>query len=119
MLLSETPNEATRHCVLRRVLGHTDYRRVVVRVVTRCLVVMVNWGHLTAIVDEQAMDDGLWAEPESIVEAYLQSALRRLHAAIEAAMNPKVVVTINNIDREGNPIDWNEFCEAIGPPPAV
>jgi hypothetical protein len=37
-----------------------------------------------AIVEEQACDDGLWFIAEHVTEAYLQSELRRLHAAIEA-----------------------------------
>ena len=36
------------------------------------------------IVDEQAEDEGLWFVAEHASEAYLQSELRRLHAAIEA-----------------------------------
>ena len=35
------------------------------------------------VVDEQAEDEGLWFVAETITEAYLQSALRRLHAAVE------------------------------------
>lgn len=35
------------------------------------------------IVDEQAGDDGLWFIAETCAEAYVQQALRRLHAAIE------------------------------------
>jgi hypothetical protein len=31
----------------------------------------------------QAMDPGLWFEPTTAVEAYLQAALRELHAIIE------------------------------------
>ena len=38
---------------------------------------------IRAVVDKQAEDDGLWADAESIVEAYLQQGLRRLHAVIE------------------------------------
>ena len=42
-----------------------------------------------SLVDEQAEDEGLWSVPlvdgtQSIVEAYLQQELRRLHAIIEA-----------------------------------
>ena len=37
-----------------------------------------------SLVDEQAEDEGLWSGSESIVEAYLQQELRRLHAIIEA-----------------------------------
>lgn len=36
-----------------------------------------------AIVAEQADDDGLWFVAETCAEAYLQKALRELHAAIE------------------------------------
>ncbi len=35
------------------------------------------------LVDEQAKDNGLWFQPHYASEAYLQMALRRLHAAIE------------------------------------
>ena len=35
------------------------------------------------VVDEQAEDEGLWFVAETMTEAYLQSALRRLHAAVE------------------------------------
>lgn len=39
---------------------------------------------LQAIVDEQAEDMNLWRVVDaSLVEEYLQAALRRLHAAIE------------------------------------
>ena len=39
-----------------------------------------------SLVDEQAEDEGLWLPEgtQSIVEAYLQQELRRLHAIIEA-----------------------------------
>ena len=37
-----------------------------------------------SLVDEQAEDEGLWSGSESIVEAYLQQELRRLHAIVEA-----------------------------------
>lgn len=40
---------------------------------------------LRVIVEEQAHDDGLWFIAEHAAEAYLQQALRRLHAAIERA----------------------------------
>lgn len=36
-----------------------------------------------AVVDEQACDEGLWFLPQTITEAILQRALRRLHAAVE------------------------------------
>ena len=39
---------------------------------------------LRAVVDEQAEDDALWCETSSIVEAYLQQELRRLHSIVEA-----------------------------------
>ena len=42
-----------------------------------------------AVVDAQAEDDGLWFEAQTAPEAYLQQALRRLHAVIETP-NAKV-----------------------------
>lgn len=38
------------------------------------------------LVGEQAEDDGLWFQAVTAPEAYLQQELRRLHAAIEAAV---------------------------------
>ena len=35
------------------------------------------------MVDEQALDDGLWFVAETAAEAYLQQELRALHACIE------------------------------------
>jgi hypothetical protein len=40
---------------------------------------------LLEIVREQADEEVLWCIPDSIVEAYFQQELRRLHAAVEAA----------------------------------
>lgn len=36
-----------------------------------------------AVVDEQAEDEGLWFDAETVGEELLQQALRRLHAAVE------------------------------------
>jgi hypothetical protein len=41
------------------------------------------------VVHEQAADDGLWFIAATAPEAYLQAALRRLHAAVEAAPAPQ------------------------------
>ena len=38
---------------------------------------------LKALVDKQAKDEGLWFNAKYVTEAYLQNALRELHAAIE------------------------------------
>ena len=38
-----------------------------------------------AVVDEQAEDEGLWFTAQTATEAYLQAALRRLHAVFETA----------------------------------
>ena len=35
------------------------------------------------VVNEQAEDEGLWCHPHYASEAYMQQALRRLHAAVE------------------------------------
>lgn len=40
---------------------------------------------LQELVDRQAEDNGLWFQAETAPEAYLQAALRELHAAVEAA----------------------------------
>ncbi len=37
-----------------------------------------------ALVHAQAEDEGLWFLAETATEEYLQAALRRLHAAVEA-----------------------------------
>ena len=42
------------------------------------------WAEVIALVDEQAEDEGLWFQAETMPEAYLQQELRRLHAAIES-----------------------------------
>lgn len=39
--------------------------------------------HVEGLVADQANDPGLWFVPQTASEAYLQQALRRLHAAIE------------------------------------
>jgi hypothetical protein len=38
---------------------------------------------VSAVVEEQAKDEGLWFQAETAMEAYVQTALRRLHAIIE------------------------------------
>ena len=38
---------------------------------------------LEAVVAEQAADDGLWFQADSIIEAYFQQELRKLHEIIE------------------------------------
>jgi len=38
---------------------------------------------ILAVVERQANDAGLWCQPGTIGEAYVQYALRHLHAAIE------------------------------------
>lgn len=46
-----------------------------------------------AVVEDQARDEGLWFVAPTASEAYLQAALRRLHAAIEAASGGCVTST--------------------------
>jgi len=48
-----------------------------------------------AIMDEQAEDEGLWFRAETATEAYLQHALRRLHAAIEGFAEPAAGAAIH------------------------
>lgn len=40
---------------------------------------------IRALVGEQAKDEALWCEADSVVEAYVQQELRHLHAVIEEA----------------------------------
>ncbi len=47
---------------------------------------MSNISELVALVESQALDEGLWFNAKTAPEAYLQQALRRLHGAIEANM---------------------------------
>jgi len=44
---------------------------------------------LIALVNEQAEDEGLWFIDATCSEAYLQAALRKLHAAVEARRKPR------------------------------
>lgn len=44
------------------------------------------WLALRDLVNEQADDAGLWFGAKAASEAYLQQELRRLHAAVEAAI---------------------------------
>lgn len=41
-----------------------------------------------AIAEQQAEDDGLWFVARTAPEAYLQAALRKLHAAVEGEKEP-------------------------------
>lgn len=43
----------------------------------------MNEAAIKAVIDEQADDEGLWFHAETAAEAYVQQALRRLHAIIE------------------------------------
>lgn len=45
--------------------------------------------HPLDLVNEQAIDDGLWFFARTAPEAYLQEALRRLHAAVESHFTPR------------------------------
>lgn len=47
---------------------------------------------IKAIVDEQAEDAGLWFHAETCAEAYVQQALRRLHAVIEGKKSEQCAI---------------------------
>ena len=49
---------------------------------------------LKQLVDEQANDEGLWCETKYASEAYLQLALRQLHAAIEGISPEKCALAV-------------------------
>lgn len=66
---------------------------------------------IKALVDEQAADDGLWFVAETCAEAYLQQALRRLHAAIEDKSSEQCVLEAFNAK--------TEFSRAVAPPPRL
>ena len=56
----------------------------------------MNEAAVKALVDEQAEDDGLWFHAETAAEAYVQQALRRLHAVIEGKSHmPHEQVTVS------------------------
>lgn len=55
---------------------------------------------IRAIVDRQAEDDGLWFQAQTAPEAYLQAALRVLHAAIEAAPPAQIAEQADARDAE-------------------
>ena len=56
--------------------GYDAARKRVIELLTEKIAVK-------AVVDAQAEDTGLWFEAQTAPEAYLQQALRRLHAVIE------------------------------------
>jgi hypothetical protein len=47
------------------------------------LFLMIDEAKIKALVEKQANDEGCWFVAQTITEAYLQSQLRLLHAAIE------------------------------------
>jgi hypothetical protein len=49
---------------------------------------------IKAVVDEQANDEGLWFQPETCAEAYVQAALRRLHIVIEGKSPEQCVIDL-------------------------
>lgn len=67
------------------------------------------WAEVSALVDEQAEDEGLWGihpfGQQPITEAYLQQELRRLHAAVERASE-------GGGARETEDEDLLEVCQA-------
>jgi hypothetical protein len=57
--------------------------REVIKGRVKVALLRVQHDNLMALCDEQARDEGLWFVAEHVTDAYLQAALRRLHAAIE------------------------------------
>jgi len=49
--------------------------------------ILDRWTKAKELVDQQAADDALWFIPDTVVEAYFQQELRRLHSAIEGVPN--------------------------------
>lgn len=50
------------------------------------------------LVEEQAKDEGLWFHAETCAEAYVQAALRKLHAAVEGATSKSDVASAITFD---------------------
>lgn len=65
------------------------------------------------VVAEQAEDPGLWFVSESITEAYLQAALRRLHAAVEQRSQVQAALDALNIRRSTAPEGECKYCDAF------
>ena len=55
---------------------------------------------ISAVVDKQAKDEGLWIRSSSIVEAYLQQELRYLHAVIEVETKRTHVTMLERLANE-------------------
>jgi hypothetical protein len=51
---------------------------------------------LANLVTRQADDEGLWVPPQTPIEAYLQKALRVLHAAIDGEPDPHTALGEEN-----------------------
>jgi hypothetical protein len=49
---------------------------------------------IKALVERQASDDGLWFHAETCAEAYVQAALRQLHAVIEGRTPEQCAVDV-------------------------
>jgi hypothetical protein len=52
------------------------------------------------VVNRQAQDEGLWFRAETAPEAYLQQALRELHAAVESEESRELVAEAVVAERE-------------------
>jgi hypothetical protein len=64
------------------------------------------------LVDAQAEDPGLWAEAETAMEAYLQQALRRLHAAVEGEIPELICAFCGFVCPPCEPMDENSVMIA-------
>lgn len=72
-----------------------------------------------AVVDEQAEDEGLWFVAQTVAEAYLQAALRRLHAAVEGeSLSGRVSVPVEPVAEVAGPFHVVCRCDkcAAAPP---
>ena len=56
---------------------------------------------IRALVEEQAKDEGLWFHAETCAEAYVQQALRDLHAVIEGRTAEQCAAIILNSIKRG------------------
>lgn len=67
------------------------------------------------LVDRQAEDEGLWFDAETATEAYLQKALRQLHAAVEGDDKMRATLTAEPPAERywGDPKTFCRYCKHI------
>lgn len=72
-------------------------------------------GNAQRMVDAQANDAGLWFEARTAPEAYLQAALRKLHAAVEGDDKPRGLPEMGSVSVRfvTTRLAWRPFIRAL------